>query len=80
MQRSIGTDSGYRHEVPHNASVLDSSHPITKDLDNTFPLTDELYLYEVFEDDIQPLLSSDYTLIGSILPRTSRGDWRDVLQ
>ncbi len=54
-------DSGYRHEVPHNASVLDSSHPITKDLDNTFPLTDELYLYEVFEDDIQPLLSSDYT-------------------
>ena len=54
-------DSGYRHDVPHSARVLDSSHPITKGLDDTFPLTDELYLYEVFESDVQPLLSSDYS-------------------
>ena len=54
-------DSGYRHDVPHGASVLDSSHPITKGLDDAFPLTDELYLYEVFEGDVQPLLSSDYS-------------------
>ena len=54
-------DSGYQHDVSHNVSVLDTGHPITACLDATFPLKDELYLYEVFEDDVTPLLASDYT-------------------
>jgi type 1 glutamine amidotransferase len=39
---------------------LDTEHPITTGLDGTFPLTDELYLYEVFEDAVTPLLSSSH--------------------
>ena len=53
-------DSGYRHDVPHGVSVLDAAHPIVVDLDDAFPLTDELYLYEVFENDVTPLIRSDY--------------------
>ena len=36
-------------------------HPITKGLNRTFSLTDELYLCEVFDNDIHPLLTSDYS-------------------
>lgn len=52
-------DSGYRHKVTHNVSVL-QQHPVTDGLPATFPMTDELYLFEVFDDSIQPLLASDY--------------------
>ena len=52
-------DSGYRHEVTHNVSAL-SVHPVTTGLPASFPLTDELYLYEVFERDVIPLLQSDH--------------------
>ena len=54
-------DSGYRHDVAHSVRVLDGDHPITAGLGDTLDLTDELYLYEVFEDDVTPLLESDYT-------------------
>ena len=54
-------DSGYRHDVPHTVSLLDTEHPIAAGLDGSFPLTDELYLYEVFEDAVTPLLSSNYS-------------------
>ncbi len=52
-------DSGYRHKVEHTISVL-RDHPVTDGLPATFKMTDELYLSEVFEDDIEPLLASDY--------------------
>lgn len=52
-------DSGYRHKVEHTLSVL-KDHPVTRDLPETFTMTDELYLSEVFEDSIEPLLASDY--------------------
>ena len=54
-------DSGYRHDVSHEVSVADTTHPITAGVDDTFSLTDELYLYEVFEDDVEPLLTSGHT-------------------
>ena len=54
-------DSGHRHDVVHNVSVLDTQHPIAAGLGEGFQLTDELYLYEVFENDITPLLRSDYS-------------------
>jgi len=52
-------DSGYRHDVTHQVEVL-ADHPVTAGLPPHFEITDELYLYEVFEDDVTPLLRSDY--------------------
>lgn len=52
-------DSGYRHAVTHTVRVL-ADHPVTAGIPAEFGITDELYLYEVFEDDVQPLLASDY--------------------
>ena len=53
-------DSGYRHDVDHTVTVVDPHHPITAGLDATFSLNDELYLYEVFDKDVSPLLRSDH--------------------
>ena len=53
-------DSGYRHDITHTISVADTAHPITAGVDTSFSLTDELYLYEVFEENVHPLLSSNY--------------------
>ncbi len=52
-------DSGYRHKVDHNVSVL-GEHPVTAGLPQSFRMTDELYLCPVFEDSVVPLLRSDY--------------------
>ena len=52
-------DSGYRHKVEHTLKVLED-HPITRGLPAEFPMTDELYLSEVFTDSIEPLLESSY--------------------
>lgn len=48
-------DSGYRHNVAYHAEVV-AEHPVTAALPQTFPLVDELYLAEVFEDDVEPLI------------------------
>jgi type 1 glutamine amidotransferase len=55
-------DSGYRHGVTHSVRVV-ADHPVTKDLPSEFEITDELYLYEVFEEDVTPLLTSDYDFV-----------------
>ena len=52
-------DSGYHHSVEHKISTL-SDHPITSGLPPQFTMTDELYLCEVFEDSVFPLLASDH--------------------
>jgi type 1 glutamine amidotransferase len=52
-------DSGYRHGVTHGISVV-GDHPVTRGLPHTFSITDELYLYEVLERDVTPLLRSDH--------------------
>ena len=52
-------DSGYRHEVSHILRV-ETEHPVTRGLPKQFSLTDEIYLAHAFEDDVIPLLSSDY--------------------
>lgn len=52
-------DSGYHHDVDHEVSVLDPAHPVVAGLPARFRLTDELYLSEVFEDSVHPLLASD---------------------
>ena len=54
-------DSGYRHDVTHEVRVLDANHRVVAGLPSSFGLTDELYLGEVFEDSVTPLLASDAT-------------------
>jgi type 1 glutamine amidotransferase len=52
-------DSGYKHGVTHQVQVL-TEHPVTAGIPPTFEITDELYLYEVFDKDVTPLLASNY--------------------
>lgn len=52
-------DSGYRHDVAYEARVV-SDHPITQGLPDTFAVTDELYLGEVFEEDVTPLVRAQH--------------------
>ncbi len=53
-------DSGYRHDVVYEAQTLEPDHPVLKGLPRRFSMTDELYLYEVFDDGKMPLLSADH--------------------
>lgn len=53
-------DSGYCHDVRHEISVV-AGHPVTAGLPASFTLTDELYLGQVFEDSVTPLLRSSAT-------------------
>ena len=52
-------DSGYLQDVTYDAVVTHPSHPLVEGLPQRFALTDELYLFEVFEDAITPLLVAD---------------------
>jgi len=52
-------DSGYRHDVPYRAQII-GEHPVVASLPSEFPVVDELYLAQVFEDDVEPLARSDY--------------------
>ncbi|MEM7218729.1 MAG: ThuA domain-containing protein [Pseudomonadota bacterium] len=56
-------DSGYRHGVTHRLRKL-REHPVTAGIPDSFEMTDELYLCEVFEDDVTPLLASDYEFVA----------------
>lgn len=53
-------DSGYRHDVVHKIHASDESHPVLAGVPPHFALTDELYLSEVFEDSVTPLLRSGH--------------------
>jgi hypothetical protein len=52
-------DSGYRHEVAYQARVT-RPHPVTEGLPSIFAMQDELYLFEVFEDEVTPLLTAEH--------------------
>lgn len=52
-------DSGYRHDVEYSAKVV-ADHAVTTGLPEQFPVCDELYLGEIFEEDVEPLVRSDY--------------------
>ena len=62
MRGEQRVDSGYRHGVTHTVSVV-GSHPILQGVPESFEITDELYLYEVFEDDVEPLLVSNHEFV-----------------
>lgn len=56
-------DSGYRHDVFHTISPADPAHPVFSGIPQSFALTDELYLFEVFENSVTPLLRSDHAFV-----------------
>jgi uncharacterized protein len=58
-------DSGYRHDVTHTVEVLDPHHPICAGIDPTFTITDELYLFPVFKDDVRPLMRSTHDFVDT---------------
>ncbi len=53
-------DGGYHHDVTYDAVVLAKDHPVLTGIPERFSLTDELYLFEAFEDKITPLLAADH--------------------
>ncbi len=58
-------DSGYRHDVTHTIEVLDPGHPICAGIAPTFTITDEVYLYPVLEDQVQPLMRSTHQFVDT---------------
>lgn len=55
-------DSGYRHQVTYDAQTV-GEHPVLAGLPASFTLTDELYLAEVFEDSVTPLLRARHAFV-----------------
>ena len=53
-------DSGYLLAVNHTVTVAEPEHPVVAGLDPEFELQDELYLAPYFEEDVVPLLRSDF--------------------
>ena len=53
-------DSGYTPEVEHTIRVL-REHPVTMGVPDRFNMTEELYMYSVFAEDVIPLLQSEYS-------------------
>ena len=58
-------DSGYRFDVKHRVSPLESAagHAVVAGLDEGFEIEDEVYLIPVFEEDITPLMRSDHQFV-----------------
>lgn len=53
-------DSGYRHEAEYIATIV-ADHPVTAGLPREFAVSDELYLAQIFADEIETLVQSDYS-------------------
>jgi hypothetical protein len=52
-------DSGYHHDVRYQAQVV-ADHPVTTGLPAEFLVDDELYLAQIFEEDVTPLVRSNH--------------------
>ena len=53
--------SGYRFRVDQTITVEAPDHPIVQGIGESFPYRDEAYLLPVLEDDVTPILRSDFT-------------------
>jgi type 1 glutamine amidotransferase len=53
-------DSGYVFDVTHTVETLQPFHPICEGLEESFELTDELYCFPVFEDDVVPIMRTRF--------------------
>ena len=56
-------DSGYRHDVDYLASVV-ADHPVVAGIAPSFAVNDELYLAQIYEPDIIPLIRSDFGFVA----------------
>ena len=56
-------DSGYRHDVDYVAELV-AEHPVLEGIPATFPVNDELYLGEVFEGDVTPLIRAQHDYVA----------------
>lgn len=52
-------DSGYRHDVEYEAQVI-ADHPVTRGMPDSFTLIDELYLAQVDESAVRPLVRAQH--------------------
>ena len=52
-------DSGYRHDVAYEAQVI-ANHPVTDGLPSAFPMIDELYLCQIDESAVTPLIRASH--------------------
>ena len=57
-------DSGYRHDVAYTAAVVAPEHPVMAGIPPLFPMQDELYLAEMFEADVTPLLRARHAFVA----------------
>lgn len=60
VRGTLCPDSGYRHDVDYRAELA-SDHPVTAGLPQSFAMQDELYLAEIFDHKLTPLLRSSAT-------------------
>ncbi|MBX9664617.1 ThuA domain-containing protein [Novosphingobium sp.] len=56
-------DSGYRHDVDYTAELV-GEHPVLAGAPATFSVNDELYLGEVFEADVTPLIRARHDYVA----------------
>ena len=52
-------DSGYRHDVAYDAQIV-ADHPVTQGLPQTFAMVDELYLCQIDESAVTPLIRANH--------------------
>jgi trehalose utilization protein len=52
-------------DVTHRVEVIDRSHPVCAGLGDGFELTDELYCFPVAEDEVVPLMRTDFAVDDS---------------
>mgnify|MGYP000138237472 CR=1 FL=1 len=52
--------SAYRFNVEQNMTVLMNDHPILKGFSESFLMKEEVYLYTSLEDEVVPLIRSDF--------------------
>jgi hypothetical protein len=57
-------DSGYRHDVDYTAQLV-AQHPVLEGVPASFPVNDELYLAEVFEHDVTPLIHANHAFVAA---------------
>ncbi|MWA03211.1 ThuA domain-containing protein [Actinomadura sp. LD22] len=67
-------DSGYRHGVTQHVEPAAPGHPVLEGLDGGFEIQDEVYLCEIHDAEITPLLVTD----AELTDRTVWSAWNAV--
>ncbi len=63
VRGSACLDSGYRHDVAYVADIV-ADHPVVAGVQPRFAVNDELYLAEIFEEGVIPLVRADYDFVA----------------